>query len=181
MVTRKDITIPSHYANYVNKAGEDDILKALNASTKRFRKLIKDLPKKKIDYAYAEGKWTIRQLLQHIIDAERVFSHRALWFARKEASPQAPFDENNWAQHAGVSKRKWKDMVEEFLALRASNTLMFASFGDEELKTIGTASGNQLHCATFGYVLAGHVQHHIDIIEERYLDKKTKTAKKKEN
>lgn len=180
MILRKDVSAPNTpYQNYIDKAGDDNMLKALNLSTKRFRKLIKSIPKKKIDYSYAEGKWTIRQLLQHVIDAERVFTLRALWFARRDPSPQPGFEENIWADNAIVANRKWKDMLEEFLMLRAANELFFTSLSDEELVRTGTASGNIVSVSVFGFVSAGHLQHHLNILEERYLAKPTKAEKKK--
>jgi uncharacterized damage-inducible protein DinB len=177
MITRKEITVPSFYANYLSKAGDDDMLKALAVSTKRFRKVIKEIPKKKIDYAYAEGKWTIRQLLQHVIDAERVFALRSLWFARRDPSPQPGFEENIWAENANVKDRKWKDMIAEFLALREANYALYSSLSDEELRREGTSNSNMITSGAFGFISAGHLQHHLDILEERYLNEQPKAEK----
>ncbi len=179
MISRKEVTVPEPYQNYVNKAASDDLLKSLNSSTKRFWKLIRTISKKKVDYAYATDKWTIKELLQHIIDAERVFVLRALWFARRDPSPQPSFDENIWAANAAVADRKWKNLVEEFLALRAANMLFFASLSDEQLTRSGTASNKVLSTAGLGFICAGHLEHHLDIIEERYLAKPAKEKKKK--
>lgn len=179
MVVRKDITVPNPYQNYVNKAANEDLLKSLQSSTKRFRKLVKNIPKKKINYAYAAGKWTIKEVLQHMIDAERVFVLRALWFTRKDPSPQPGFEENIWAANANASSRKWKDMVEEFYALRTANTLFFSSLTDEQLTRTGIASNNSMSTAAFGFVSAGHLEHHLDILEERYLGKTAPKEKKK--
>jgi len=177
MISRKEVSVPNPYQNYVSKAGDDNLIKALNLSTKRFRKVIKSIPKKKIDYAYAEGKWTIKQLLQHVIDAERVFVLRSLWFSRRDPSPQPGFEENIWADNAIVTNRKWKNMVDEFLALRAANEIFYNSLSDDELGRTGTASGNTVSTIAFGFVSAGHLQHHIDILEERYLAKPAKEPK----
>lgn len=166
---RSQFTIPPFYQNYVDRAGNDDLSKALRKSTQELKKLLKDLPRKKHDHAYAEGKWTIRQLLQHMIDAERVFALRALWFARGEGSPLPGFDENKWADSANQSKRKWKDLTEEFFYLRAANEALFKSFTKEELLQTGTASNAVVAVAVLGYICAGHVMHHVNIIKERYL------------
>lgn len=179
MISRKEVTVPETFQNYVNKAASDDLLKSLNSSTKRFWKLVRTIPKKKVDYAYATDKWTIRELLQHIIDTERVFVLRALWFARRDPSPLPSFDENLWAASTTVSERKWKNMVEEFLALRAANTLFFAGLTDEELTRTGTASNKVVSTAGLGFMCAGHLEHHLDIIKERYLAKPLKEKKKK--
>ncbi len=177
MISRKEVTVPLPYQNYVDKAGDDDLIKALNNSTRRFWKVIRDVPKKKIDFAYAEGKWTIKELLQHIIDAERVFILRALWFARRDPSAQPGFEENTWAANATVATRKWKNMVEEFLALRAANALFFASLSDEELTRTGVSGKNVVSTIAFGLISAGHLEHHLDIIQERYLAKTPKAKK----
>ena len=181
MISRKDITVPDFYKKYIEAVEKDDLLEALNRSTKQIRKLLRNIPKKKIDYAYAEGKWTIKQLLQHIIDAERVFAFRAMWFVRKDPNPLPGFDENTWAENADVSKRKWKDMIEELLNLREVNNTFFASLSDEQLQSTGTANNSTLSTAAMGFVSAGHIMHHINIIKERYLPKPGKKTKDKLN
>lgn len=169
MITKKDITVPEFYTGYVNSIKEDELLEALANNTRQFRKFLKHIPGKKINYAYAEGKWTIKELLQHIIDAERVFVYRALSFARKDAAMLPGFDENVWAITAKAPKRKWNDLVDEFKALRAANQAFFASLDDEQLQQIGTANNNSMTVAGLGFVVAGHVAHHMRIIRERYL------------
>src|SRR5215470_19246588 len=110
MITRKDVSVPQFYQGYLNSVKEDDLMDALNQNTRQFRKLLKQIPHKKINYAYAEGKWTIKELLQHIIDAERVFVYRALTFARHDPAALPGFDENTWAVTAKAPKRKWNDL-----------------------------------------------------------------------
>src|SRR5262249_13767613 len=97
MVNRKDLVVPEFFNRYINVVEEEDVLKALSKNTKQFVKLLKNIPKKKINYAYAEGKWTVKETLQHIIDTERVFVYRALSFARKDHHELPGFDENAWA------------------------------------------------------------------------------------
>ena len=171
MVQRTDVIVPEVYNGYVEAAKEDDLMDALQRSRKQFRKLFKKIPKKKIDYAYADGKWTIRELLQHLIDAERVFVSRALWFARKDTTPLPGFDENVWAITSHVSGRDWKELINEFISLRFSTELFFESLDDEQLRATGTANNNQMNVAGLGFVCAGHICHHLKIIKERYLNK----------
>lgn len=171
MISRDQIIVPEFYLNYVSKAGDDDLQKALRSGTKRFSKVVEKIPGKKVDYAYGEGKWTIKQLMQHIIDAERVFVLRAVWFTRRDPSPQPSFEENIWAENADVSVRKWKDMVKEFLHVRAATELFFSSLPNEALTRTGTAGSSTLSAAALGFITAGHLHHHIDILEERYLRK----------
>lgn len=171
MVKKSEVISPEFFHRYINTVKEDDVLKGIQTNTKAFRKFLKSIPKKKLDYAYAEGKWTIREVLQHIIDAERVFVLRALWFARKDANGQPGFDENVWAANAKVSGRKWSDMLDEFKALRKSTEAMFASFSEDELRAVGRSNNNEMSTGACGYVIAGHVNHHINVLKERYLQK----------
>jgi len=186
MVNKKDLTVPDFFTTYINATNEKDLQEALQANTRRFRKLLKQIPHKKINYAYAEGKWTIKELLQHIIDAERVFVYRALTFTRQDPAQLPGFDENNWAITAKAPKRKWPELIDEFKALRASTELFFASLDDNQLLQTGTASNKVISVAALGFVCAGHVAHHIRIIRERYLGEKAteikvKVRKKKKN
>jgi hypothetical protein len=169
MATKKDTIAAVFYQGYINNAKGDDVLKALKKSTKGFNKFIDKIPKKKINFSYAKGKWTIKELLQHIIDAERVFTYRALRFARKDATPLQSFDENKWTANANINNRKWNDLINEFNAVRKSTEILFASFNDDQLLSTGTASDNTINVLALGFICAGHVEHHINIIKERYL------------
>ena len=169
MVTRKNVIAAEFFQRYLNLVKEDDVVKALKKNTKQFRKLLDSIPKKKINYAYAEGKWTIKQLLQHVIDAERVFTYRAMSFSRKDATPLPGFDENQWADNAQTNHRQWADLVNEFKAVRKSTELLFESFTEEQLLSTGTASNHPANTLAFGFICAGHALHHLRIIKERYL------------
>lgn len=154
---------------YVNRVKEKDPLEGIYRNTKSFRKLLKDIPGKKADYAYAPGKWTLKEMLQHIIDAERVFAFRALHIARKDVNPLPGFDENQWADNSKANNRKWKDLVNEFLALRSANEMLFANLDEQQLLHTGIANNSQVSVATLAFVTAGHLDHHMDIIRTRYL------------
>jgi len=163
------LIIPDFYKHYVSLVDKDGLHKALKKNSKKFNKFLEHIPKNKINFSYGEGKWTIKQVLQHIIDAERVFAYRALWFARKDTQPLPGFDENTWALHALVSERKWEDLLDEFKQVRKSTELLFNSFSEEQLNTSGVSNNNVVSVAAFGYVCAGHAAHHMNIIKERYL------------
>jgi Protein of unknown function (DUF664). len=179
MVKKYEVAVPDFFKTYINAIEENDLQEAIANNTRRFRKLLKKIPRKKIDYAYAEGKWTIKELLQHIIDAERVFVYRALTFGRRDTAQLPGFDENAWAVTAKASNRKWKDLVEEFRALRAANELFFASLDEEQLLQSGSANNSIISVAGLGFVSAGHVAHHMRIIRERYLGEELKKKRKK--
>ena len=172
MISRQEAIVPEFATKYFEATTADDLTVALKESTKQFKKLLKKIPKKKIDYAYAEGKWTIKELLQHIIDAEKVFAFRALWFTRQDVSPLPGFDENSWAATSKASSRKWKELIEEFFTIRSATQVFFESLDDDQLKATGTASNNLMNVGGLGFICAGHVMHHIGIIKERYLSKK---------
>lgn len=169
MCTKKDIVASGTFINYINKAADEHVMASIVVSTKAFKKLLKAIPPKKRKYAYAADKWTIKEMLQHIIDAERVFAYRALRIARQDATPMPGFDENNWAAAANKINRKWNDLVKEFMTVRASTELMFEHLGRQELLFTGMASNLPINALALGYIIAGHTQHHIDIIKERYL------------
>lgn len=169
MLSKKDAVAAGGFLTYIAKAPEKEVTAAIRSNTKAFVKFLDAIPSKKRKYAYAAGKWTIRELLQHIIDAERVFTYRALRTARLDATPMPGFDENNWAAAANKNSRKWDSLVKEFTALRASTELLFDSLNDEELLFTGTASNIPINALALGYVIAGHTSHHMDIIRERYL------------
>jgi hypothetical protein len=172
MLTKKDVKAPEYTVPYLAAVTIEELMPALKKSTKTFRKLLKNVPEKKIDFAYAEGKWTLKQVVRHLIDAERVFQLRALWFARQEGSGLPGFNENNWAANTDVSKQDWDEMIEEFKAVRKSTEMLFANFSDEELMREGTANEQLINVIGVGFVCAGHVLHHVRLIKDRYLHSK---------
>jgi DinB superfamily len=172
MSTKENIIASGSFQNYISKAADTNVVEAIRLNTKEFKKLLKGIPNKKRNHAYAEGKWTIKELLQHIIDAERVFAYRALRFSRLDPTPLPGFDENNWALAANKIDRKWDDLVKEFKVVRSATEMLFQSLGEPELLFAGTASNQPLNALAMGYVIAGHARHHADIIKERYLKKK---------
>ena len=170
-MSRPDLTrVPDYFHKYINQVEENDLDKALEKQTRYFLRFLKEIPKDKRDYRYAEDKWTIKEVLQHIIDAERVFAYRALCFARKDATPLPSFDENIYAQNCKATQRKWKDLVNEFEVVRESTVSLFDSFDDDQLEASGTASEKSNYVKGIGFIIAGHVNHHMNVTKERYLN-----------
>lgn len=157
------------YETYVSKVPEHDILEAFKKHTADVLEFLESIPAHKLNFAYATGKWTVKQVLQHMTDAERIFAYRALRFARKDNTPLASFDENSFAAEAQVEHRDWMDMVEEFQLVRLSSEHLFKSLQEEELKRSGIASGVPVSVLSLGYILVGHAIHHMGILKERYL------------
>src|ERR1700759_1931725 len=155
MLPKSEIIPMPFFQAYLDLIKEEDVNEAIEKNTKEFRKFLKKIPSKKIDYAYAEGKWTIREVLQHVIDAERVFAYRALRYSRMDATPLPGFDENSWAVHAGGASRDWEDLLEEFKSVRKASAYLFAALTDEQLRFEGQANGHAQNAFTVGFLIPG--------------------------
>lgn len=145
------------------------MLAAIDELGKDFTAAMSDIPASKHDFAYAPGKWTLKEVFQHVIDTERILAYRALCFARKESQSLPGFDENSYAAVSKAAKRQWKDLSEEFGLVRKASICLFRSFDSEQMEAGGVANGSPLYVAGLGFILAGHCQHHLNIIKERYL------------
>jgi uncharacterized damage-inducible protein DinB len=161
--------VPEYYHKYINLAIDDDIQTAFKKHQTELVSFLKDIPKKKWNHRYAEGKWSIKEVVQHIIDAERVFAYRALCFARKDQTPLPGFDENIFAVNSKADERSKKDLIKELKTVQDSSTLLFNSFDEEQLEQPGVASGKPTYVKGIAYILLGHALHHKKILEERYL------------
>lgn len=169
-MARPDLNkVQPFYHKYIALVEENELASAFKRYTFETIAFFKNIPTEKIDFRYAEGKWSIKEVLQHMIDAERVFSLRALWLARKDVSPQPGFDENLWAENANTSARSWEDLMEEFETVRRSSIQLFNSFGQEELDASGIVNDAPAYVLGIGFLLIGHSLHHQKIIGERYL------------
>lgn len=162
-------TIPPFYKGYVKLVEQPDVLQAMRISGYRTMELIHSIPEAKTDFRYAEGKWTIREVLCHMIDAERIFGYRALRFARNDKTPLSGFDEQEYARELNASSRSLKQIGDEMQHLRTTSVDLFESFNGEMLKRKGSANGNELSVVALGFIIAGHETHHCKILRERYL------------
>lgn len=158
-----------YYGRYIAQVKEEDILDAFANQNNIIKSFLQSIPAAKWDYAYAEGKWTVKELVQHIIDAERIFAYRALRLARKDETPLPGFDENTYAPASEAGRRTAEALTEEFLAVRKTTELLFKSFTDEMLQFKGVASNQPVSVNALGFITAGHFYHHKNILEERYL------------
>jgi hypothetical protein len=165
-------TIPPFYKNYVKQIDEPDMLQALRISGHRMSELVHSIPDNKADFVYAPDKWTVRELLCHIMDAERIFCYRALRFARNDKTPLSAFEENDYAPQANAAGRSLQKIAGEMSHLRASTIDLFESFTPEMLTRKGTANKNELSVVAIGFIISGHETHHRKILQERYLAEK---------
>lgn len=161
--------IPEYYHNYVYKVKAADLFTAMQEHLQAFSTVLQQLPTQKWDHSYAEGKWTVKELVQHVIDAERIFCYRALCFARKDHTELPGFDENHYVVHSGANARSGESLLEELQAVQRSSALLFGSFNEEQLESSGVANGNPVYVRGIGYILIGHTLHHLQILQERYL------------
>jgi|SRR5579875_3035545 len=161
--------VPEYYHQYIKLAMDDDLKTAFQKHQTGLVSLLQNIPEEKWNYRYAEGKWSVKEVVQHIIDGERIFAYRALVFARKDKTPLPSFDENNYANASKADERNSHDMIEELKTVQKSSAQLFNSFDEEQLDESGIASNKSNYVKGIGYILVGHALHHKKILEERYL------------
>ena len=159
---------PVFYKGYVDTV-KDDVLAELDHQIESFTTLLKGIPLEKSGFSYAEGKWTILELLGHILDTERIMAYRALRIARNDSTPLPGFDENNYVANAHFADRSLIRMAEEFEHLRKANLFLIKSFNETELARVGLSNDKPISVKALVFIIAGHLNHHIRILKERYL------------
>ena len=157
------------YAGYVAGVPDGDLIALLQQQGEETVALLGGISDEKSQHRYAPGKWTIREVLGHIVDGERVFSYRALTFARGDGGPLPSFDENAWAATSNAGRRSMRELLAEYRAVRAATVALFRSFGEDEFMRSGVASKNPVTVRALAYIVAGHERHHLKILRERYL------------
>jgi hypothetical protein len=161
--------VPGYFKVYTDLVEEKHLAGAFTNQSTVIRDLLPSISEEKSTYAYAPGKWTLKEVLQHLVDAERIFTYRAVCFARKEAQTLPSFDENGYAENSFANNRSWKSLLEEFVTVRRSTILLFESFSPDMLASTGRAGTNDLTVEQIGFITIGHFKHHCNIIGERYL------------
>lgn len=159
----------AYYTHYIDLAKGLALIDGLKKSQEALVSFLERIPEEKQVFSYAPGKWTVKELLQHIIDAERVFAYRAMRFARHDSTDLPGFDHDAYVQPSRANRRSLNDLLEEYELQRASTIALYKSFTDEMLVQIGRANGMPMSVRALGFVLIGHETHHCNIIKERYL------------
>ena len=159
---------PVFYKGYIDTVSEN-ALAELEHQIEAFPAFLKGLSEDKGSFAYAEGKWTIKELLGHVIDTERIMAYRTLRIARNDSTPLAGFEENDYVANAHFADRSIDSLAEEFAQLRRANMHLFKSLNETELGRMGISNGKPISVKALVYIIAGHLNHHRRIIEERYL------------
>lgn len=159
----------SYFGTYISQSGDKELVPSLEKGLAAMRLFYESIPEEKMEQAYAEGKWTIKELLLHIIDAERVFAYRALRFARGDKTDLPGFEQDDYVMTSEANSRSKESLIDEYKAVRSSTIALFKSFNDKMIREIGSANNIPTSAAAMGFVILGHENHHVKIIQERYL------------
>ena len=160
---------PSFYKSYVDNVKTDNIIKELRDQVLDIQALISKIPEEKENYVYEAGKWTIKEIIGHIIDTERVLGYRAMRFARKDKTPLPGYDENYYVANANFNKQTLYSLGHEFAIVREANLALFKVWDEEALSQVGVANGLDVSVRAMLFMIAGHATHHMQIIKTKYL------------
>jgi len=160
---------PAYYQHYIDLVSGTNIIKALESQVLDVQALISEIPEEKENFVYAKDKWTIKQVIGHIIDTERILGYRAMRFARKDTTPLSGFDENKYVANANFNKQTLYNLAHEFAIVREANLALWKHFEEEELSQMGNANGIDVSVRAILYMIAGHATHHLNVIKTKYL------------
>lgn len=158
-----------YFDRYIGLSTSHDLETTLVESHNHFVQLIQSLSEENMNFAYAEEKWTIKELVQHLIDTERIFVYRALRFARNDKTELPGYDHENYGKESNANEKSKDELLREFVAVHRATILFFNELSNESLNRKGKASGEEMSVSTIAHIIAGHTQHHLSIIEEKYL------------
>lgn len=159
----------AYYQPYINKASHLTLKRGLKTNLDELLTFLGQIPDDKYDYRYKAGKWTIKEIIQHLIDTERIFAYRALRIAREDQSPMPGFDQDAYIAPSLAGRREFSDLINEYKTVRFATVALFESFDEQMLLNAGTVSGNSITVRAIGFIIMGHESHHCSIISERYL------------
>lgn len=163
-----DGTFPEYQKNYISRIGQRNVLRVLESQILDLKALLSEIPYESEDFAYAEGKWTIKELVGHVIDTERIMCYRALCFSRGEATSLPGFDEDAYVKASSFNERSLYDLGHEFGSVREATICLFKYMTETELDRIGTANNHKMSVRSILYMIAGHHIHHDQVLRERY-------------
>ena len=158
-----------YYEKYISLIEEGELLNALERQPSELRSLLNGLDEEKGKYAYADGKWSIKEVLSHLIDGERIFSYRVLRISRGDETPIEGFEQDGYIENSHANERSFEDLLEELSLQRNANLRMLKNLRNDDWKRFGTASQSPVSVHALGFIMAGHVRHHINILKDQYL------------
>ena len=159
-----------YYERYISLVEAKDVIDTLASQPTVLQDLLTALPEEKGTFTYAEGKWSIKALLGHLIDGERMFAYRLFRISRGDQTPIEGFEQDGYIENAHSNERSFADLLEEFSLLRRANMIFFNNLDDEAWGRTGTANNVKISVRALIYIMAGHIEHHLNILKERYLD-----------
>ncbi|HEY6160515.1 MAG TPA: DinB family protein [Bacteroidia bacterium] len=160
---------PEFFEQYIKLVPGDRVMKKLQDSILDLQQILSNIPEEFENFSYAPGKWTIKDVVGHIIDTERIMAYRALRFARNDKVELPGYDQDIYAPHAGYNKRTLYDIAHEFGLVRESNLILFRNFDEEALARKGRANNWDMTVRSLIYVTSGHELHHLDVLRKKYL------------
>lgn len=158
-----------YYGAYIQKTAGLSLRDDLKSSGEQTISFLKGISFDKLEYRYAQGKWNIKEIIQHLMDAERIFAYRSLRIARKDQTPLPGFEQNDYILPSQASNRSLEELINEFKAIKLATVSLFDSFSDNMLMSLGTASNSPISVRAIGFIIMGHEIHHCEVIKERYL------------
>ncbi|MGB0974538.1 MAG: DinB family protein [Flavobacteriaceae bacterium] len=154
---------------YLDLVDDQPIVEVLQKSLHEFENFISELTDEQMNYAYQKGKWTIKEVVLHMIDTERIFQYRALRFSRKDQTHLPGFSENDFVPHSNANLRTKASLVQEYKGVRMSTIVLYETFNSSVEELIGNSSGGTMSVRALGYLIVGHQAHHLSVIKERYM------------
>lgn len=158
-----------YYHKYIQEIKNDNIVDVLQNQLNMTLNLFKNIPEDKGNFAYEDGKWSIKEVLGHCIDTERIFAYRALCIARGEKQSLPGMEQDDYAKQGEFNKRTLKNLLDEYELIRKSNIILFNSFPEKVLQNRGIASDNAVTVLAIMFIIAGHELHHIKVLKEKYI------------
>lgn len=159
---------PEYYQQYTNLLPDDELIDLLQLQKQEMLTLFNSEANLDLNFTYAKGKWTIAEVLQHMIDTERIFQYRALCISRKDQASLPGFDQDKYVSTSLANKRTLPELLDEYKAIRESTVLLFKSFSEEMMEFIGLSNGQDLSTGAAGFIIAGHEKHHLKLFRLNY-------------
>ncbi len=157
-----------YFERYVSRVPEDDVIPVLERQRAEVRQVFAGVPEARGGHRYAPGKWSVREMLGHVLDTERIFAYRALCIARGETAALPGFEQDDYVARAGHDRWTLAELLDDFDAVRQGNVAMLAHLDDGAVRRVGTSSGHPTSVRAIAYILAGHVRHHLGVLAEKY-------------
>jgi len=159
----------AYYETYVSLVEETDVVSVMENQLSEVQNLLAEISEEKSNYRYSEGKWSIKELLGHLIDGQRIFAYRALRVARADETPMEGFEQDGYIENGNYDNRTFADLIKEFSLLHQADVIFFKNLSGDAWLRVGTANDSAVSVRALAYIMVGHIRHHTNILRERYL------------